>query len=225
MLVTLMEMEVSFVVRIIIITLLMMGIKSVCASCAKPWDRYIGKRKCYTCGVPILVCDTCMSASSTHKKKKKKSKKKKKNGGGKEEDGGKEKNVVTAGDTRAAVATDKVRCPLCVEENVTVPAADVDYTDNGVSVGRLRSSSFSEGGGVSNNPAEGAKVDNKGKKSESNINKTAKSVLKWGGGHATKKKEKRKYSRMPCQFGVDCVRRDCFFYHPEREKEGKKKKK
>jgi hypothetical protein len=25
-----------------------------CAKCKKPWDRYVGKRKCYTCGVPIL---------------------------------------------------------------------------------------------------------------------------------------------------------------------------
>jgi rRNA maturation endonuclease Nob1 len=25
-----------------------------CAKCKKPWDRYIGKRHCYTCGVPIL---------------------------------------------------------------------------------------------------------------------------------------------------------------------------
>ena len=192
------------------------GNKAVCANCAKPWDRYIGKRKCYTCGVPILVCDTCMSAPSIHKKKKKK---KKIDGG--EEDGGEKMNAVKSDDSR--VVTDKVRCPLCVEENVTVPAADVDYTDNGVSVGKLRTPSFLEGGGVRGNPVEDAKADNKDKKSDNN-NKTAKSVLKWGGGHATKKKDKRKYSRMPCQFGVDCVRRDCFFYHPEREKQGKKKK-
>ena len=44
-----------------------------CAKCKAPWDRYIGKRKCYTCGVPVLLCDTCMSqSSSTHKKKKQK---------------------------------------------------------------------------------------------------------------------------------------------------------
>ena len=43
-----------------------------CAKCKKPWDRYIGKRKCYTCGVPVLVCDACMSQSSSTKKKKKK---------------------------------------------------------------------------------------------------------------------------------------------------------
>ena len=26
-----------------------------CAKCHRPWDRYIGKRKCYTCGVPITA--------------------------------------------------------------------------------------------------------------------------------------------------------------------------
>jgi hypothetical protein len=28
-----------------------------------PWDRYIGKRKCYTCGLPVLMCDRCCSAN------------------------------------------------------------------------------------------------------------------------------------------------------------------
>jgi predicted sulfurtransferase len=33
-----------------------------CAACATPWDRYVGKKKCATCGVPVLMCDQCMSA-------------------------------------------------------------------------------------------------------------------------------------------------------------------
>ena len=45
-----------------------------CARCHKPWDRYIGKRKCYTCGVPVLVCDACMSRSTSSQKNKKKKK-------------------------------------------------------------------------------------------------------------------------------------------------------
>ena len=108
---------------------------------------------------------------------------------------------------------ERIRCPLCVEEGVTVPAEDVEYTDNGVR-GRLRSSSFSEGAEQSLGTAGTDEPKQKSK------DKAAKSVLKWGGGHASKKKEKRKFARRPCQFGADCVRQDCFFYHPERE--GKK---
>ena len=32
-----------------------------CCVCSKQWDRYIGKKKCFTCGVPVLMCDSCMS--------------------------------------------------------------------------------------------------------------------------------------------------------------------
>ena len=185
--------------------------KSVCANCSKPWDRYIGKRKCYTCGVPVLVCDTCLSIqSSTSAKKKKKE-------AGKEKE--KEEDVVKPKVSIKEV--ERIRCPLCVEEGVTVPAADVEYTDNGVR-NRPSSSSFSEGGGPSLSvcpPVVDEKTKDKKKMNDNNTNekKTAKSVLKWGGGHATKKKEKRKWSKKLCQFGSECVRKDCFFYHPERK--------
>ena len=46
--------------------------------------------------------------------------------------------------------------------------------------------------------------------------KAADSVLKWGGGHANKKKLMKKTKRRLCQFGAECIRKDCFFYHPER---------
>mmetsp|Transcript_72901 Transcript_72901/g.211041 ORF Transcript_72901/g.211041 Transcript_72901/m.211041 type:complete len:175 (+) Transcript_72901:2-526(+) len=36
-------------------------IASKCCVCGCPWDRYIGKKKCWTCGVPVLMCDKCMS--------------------------------------------------------------------------------------------------------------------------------------------------------------------
>ena len=85
------------------------------------------------------------------------------------------------------------RCPLCVEEDITVPAVDVEYTNNGVGV-------------------RGEKGDKK----------QAPSVLKWGGGHASEKKEKRKMKRIACQFGADCIRKDCFFSHPEQEQSHKK---
>lgn len=173
-----------------------------CAKCKKPWDRYVGKRKCYTCGVPVLVCDGCMSQSSSTKKKKKG-----KGGGG----------AAAASDTTAVDDLKTIRCPLCVSEGVTVPAEDVEWTDNGVR-GRLRSSSFSEGGGEGSDK----KAPSDGGAPKQNESKAAKSVLKWGGGHAKKKKDQRSWSRRPCQFGADCVRKDCFFYHPERESKSKK---
>ena len=126
-----------------------------CCLCNKPWDRYIGKKKCHMCGVPVLMCDSCLS---TQKK-----------------DG-----------------KDVARCPLCIAEDITVPAADVEYTNNGVGV-------------------RGGKIVSDEKR--------ASSVLKWGGGHATEKKDHRKWKRRLCQFGSECRRLDCFFAHPERKPE------
>jgi predicted sulfurtransferase len=125
--------------------------KAKCCRCDKPWDRYVGKKKCNTCGVPVLVCDACLSAI-----------------GGK-----KEKELV-------------LRCPLCIEENVTIAAKDVEWTDNGM-------------GGKVKGELKGA---------------AAPSVLKWGGGHGAEKKDKRRFKRQPCRFGSDCHRKDCFFAHP-----------
>eukprot|EP00571_Detonula_confervacea_P001911 CAMPEP_0172317878 /NCGR_PEP_ID=MMETSP1058-20130122/33145_1 /TAXON_ID=83371 /ORGANISM="Detonula confervacea, Strain CCMP 353" /LENGTH=731 /DNA_ID=CAMNT_0013032559 /DNA_START=68 /DNA_END=2259 /DNA_ORIENTATION=- len=164
-----------------------------CAKCNKPWDRYIGKRKCFTCGVPVLVCDTCMSQSTSTQKKKKKKKKEENDEKGKAQKEAKQ-------DGKSTEANERIRCPLCIEEGVTVPAKDVEFTDNGVR---------NKKGGADKSVGAGE------------TNKAAKSVLKWGGGHATKKKEKRKASRRPCQFGAECVRKDCFFNHPEREKSKK----
>jgi len=175
-----------------------------CAKCFRPWDRYVGKRKCFTCGVPILLCDECLSQSTMHKKNKKR-----KNNDNLDSDTQSPAVAnTTVGDEttqESCIDIDQVRCPLCVEEGVTVPANQVEYTDNGVR-GRTRTDSFSEGcEGFTSSSTETHQAK-----------KAAKSVLKWGGGHASKKKEKRKYSRKLCQFGSDCVRKDCFFYHPEK---------
>jgi predicted sulfurtransferase len=125
-----------------------------CCRCSKPWDRYVGKKKCNTCGVPVLVCDVCLSKIGSHK-----------------------------------AEEAKLRCPLCVEENVTVAAKDVEFTDNGMA----------------------------GKAKSATQGTAAPSVLKWGGGHASQKKQKRKFHRKPCRFGDACTRPDCFFFHPTKD--------
>ena len=30
-----------------------------CVACHKPWEKYRGKRRCPTCGVPLLICKSC----------------------------------------------------------------------------------------------------------------------------------------------------------------------
>lgn len=131
------------------------NVETRCCLCNKPWDRYIGKKKCQMCGVPVLICDSCLSNKST-------------------------------------LESSMIRCPLCVEQNITVPADELEYTKNGVAVCSEVSETFSS-------------------------SKAAPSVLKWGGGHASKKKKSRKMKRKLCQFGSECIRKDCFFAHPERK--------
>ena len=138
---------------------------SKCVVCDVPWDRYVGKKKCCTCGVPVLMCDKCMSL----------------------------KPDKTPGTQL------KVRCPLCVSENITQPACEVDWTANGIKSAAAAASS--------------------GKNDEtnsSNNKKAAGSVLKWGGGHASNKKLGRKVKGRMCRFGAECVRKDCFFEHPSK---------
>lgn len=36
-----------------------------CEVCQKPWDRYKGKRRCPSCGVPSLICRDCAKADET----------------------------------------------------------------------------------------------------------------------------------------------------------------
>mmetsp|Transcript_6609 Transcript_6609/g.9663 ORF Transcript_6609/g.9663 Transcript_6609/m.9663 type:complete len:509 (-) Transcript_6609:28-1554(-) len=35
---------------------------STCEKCSKPWDKFKGKRRCPTCGVPSLICRDCFEA-------------------------------------------------------------------------------------------------------------------------------------------------------------------
>ena len=36
---------------------------SKCEACEKPWDRFRGKRRCPTCGVPSIICSDCFDAN------------------------------------------------------------------------------------------------------------------------------------------------------------------
>mmetsp|Transcript_8601 Transcript_8601/g.18620 ORF Transcript_8601/g.18620 Transcript_8601/m.18620 type:complete len:721 (-) Transcript_8601:28-2190(-) len=40
-----------------------------CEACGKPWDKYAGKRRCPTCGVPSLTCRDCYQADVEGRKK------------------------------------------------------------------------------------------------------------------------------------------------------------
>ena len=65
-----------------------------CCICNDPWDRYIGKKKCYTCAVPILICQKCLSLKPD----------------------------------RNPELKLKLRCLLCVRDNVTKPNFEVTGT-------------------------------------------------------------------------------------------------
>ena len=95
-----------------------------------------------------------------------------------------------------------MRCPLCVEQGVTVPASEVEWTHNGTKV-------------VPQPSSEAACLDSDNSSAHLPAI-AAPSVLKWGGGHAAHKKTKRRFRNQPCRYGAGCARSDCFFAHPNR---------
>ena len=91
----------------------------------------------------------------------------------------------------------EVRCPICKEENVTVSASSLEFTDNGVKARKGACAVADAPGGP------GAKSSG--------------TVLKWGGGVAKEKKMKRQMKRKMCMFGDECTRKGCWFGHPRDE--------
>jgi hypothetical protein len=86
-----------------------------------------------------------------------------------------------------------MRCPLCVTEGITTPASALTFTNNG----------------------KQATIA-----SETVSSKAAKTVCKWGGGHARDKHKEKTNRKMiekvgakPCKFGAACTRADCWFSH------------
>ena len=44
-------------------------VKGKCEACYQPWDKYRGKRRCPTCGVPSLICKDCFMKDKIGEKK------------------------------------------------------------------------------------------------------------------------------------------------------------
>jgi Rhodanase C-terminal len=147
-----------------------------CCVCSEPWDRYVGKKKCSTCGVPVLMCDKCMTDKKSTK-------------------------AVT------------IRCDLCIEQNVTVKVNEVEYTNNGMTSKVVPDN-------VIRHADKGKEHQHQDEGAATTKRKAAPSVLKWGGGHATFKKDKRRFGKQTCRYGTQCMRPDCFFAHPDGRKGG-----
>jgi hypothetical protein len=106
----------------------------------------------------------------------------------------------------------KVRCPLCVEENVTVPASKVEFTDNGVK------SKFNANAGKTKRPNKKTISTEQDDTSMKEM-KADPSVLKWGGRHATQKKLSRKMKQTQCRIGSKQMRAKRLFLFSPRTKE------
>lgn len=182
-----------------------------CAACNEPWDRYIGKRKCTTCEVPVLVCEKCCT-------------------------GGVGKNDKST--TRYGTL---LRCSLCVKDGCTVRAKDLLLTDNGRGVrssGTDKSegdTSKGTGGGEGVVAAKtvcfwgGGNGRGKRERDERRLREHKEKLAKGVQGQASAQDERhsgaskrrretidRDLGTIPCKFGARCKRSQCWFAHPER---------
>ena len=79
-------------------------IMGACCVCEAVWDRYIGKKKCDTCAVPVLMCQSCCTEMGAQKKS---------------------HGSQLQGRFRL------IRCPLCQKQKCTTRASDLEFTENG----------------------------------------------------------------------------------------------
>ena len=79
-------------------------IMGACCVCEAVWDRNIGKKKCDTCAVPVLMCQSCCTEMGAQKKS---------------------HGSQLQGRFRL------IRCPLCQKQKCTTRASDLEFTENG----------------------------------------------------------------------------------------------
>ena len=96
-----------------------------------------------------------------------------------------------------------VRCPLCKEEGITVPAHEVELTDNGK---RAREptewDAFGEAGGGGSGGGRGGGAGGGKDGAKKGKGKAAPSNLKWGGGHGKEKSSDEKRRRFEKKSGA-----------------------
>lgn len=177
------------------------NILGVCCACSIPWDRYIGKKKCDMCGVPVLLCDSCCTLKGMIDKNiptttvntttttedntidmnakdnqiSKKSKKKKQLKAIEQE---KQKLLEIQKNDKLKL----LRCPLCVIQNCTIPVNQINMTANG-------KRAWSE--------MQDYDGEYDIKDSNSTAPKAASTICKWGGGYSNRedKLNKRKFKQ------------------------------
>lgn len=179
-------------------------------------NRYIGKKKCTMCGVPVLVCVSCSSLKGMLDKQEKAKADKADSA---ESTEGASSTAETADKAKVgkrqrikALEAEKkrqkdeliaqklrcLRCPLCVSENITVPAHEISFTANGT---KAVYNSYDDEGGFDSGPAvpvlNTASTSNKKIKfGDSGVvekapqaPKAAPTVCKWGGGYSAREEK------------------------------------
>jgi hypothetical protein len=182
------------------------------------FQRYVGKKKCAMCGVPVLVCPVCSSARGlvdslgnaeivdndvkinilkpivakiTKKSRNDSSDSMIQRKGRRKRSKPDLDSVDRETHQLLWMKLTKFRCQLCVKQNCTVPVDEIDVTANGT-----RTKAFiydDEGSSFFNEDNFNSQSNEHGMK-----RKAATTVCKWGGGYSKKGtlKKKRTYSEL-----------------------------